>query len=140
MTSLTVFIRPGTDGMDIFIRIRERSIFSIRNMKRICARSKKAASARPAARYSRAYIRHLLKAKEMLRNASLRSAQSVFLQYHDGRDPGCDRKRGISSRTKKKNYMVWDSLRPASAREICKKFENNGKKYLMKKDFLVYNR
>lgn len=42
---------------------------------------------------------------------------------------GMRSKKGHISRTKKKNYMVWDSLRPASAREICKKFENNGKKY-----------
>lgn len=38
----------------------------MQNLNWMNARSKKAVSARPAARYSRAYIRHLLKAKEML--------------------------------------------------------------------------
>ena len=31
-----------------------------------------------------------VKGKGDVRNASLRSAQPLFLQYHDGRDPGCD--------------------------------------------------
>ena len=40
---------PETDGMDIFTRIRERSICSTRNTRRICVRSKRAVSVRPAA-------------------------------------------------------------------------------------------
>ena len=47
--SLTVYIRPVMAATDIFIPIRERLIFSIRNMKRICAQSRKAVSVRPAA-------------------------------------------------------------------------------------------
>ena len=40
-------------------------------------------------RYSRAYLRHLLKAKEMLGNAALCAPQPVLLQPLNGRDPGC---------------------------------------------------
>ena len=79
-------------------------------------------------RYSRAYIRHLLKAKEMLgmRLCVLHNLYFYNTMMEEIRDAI---EKGHISRTKKKNYMVWDSLRPASAREICKKFENNGKKY-----------
>ena len=66
MTSLTVFIRPATAATVMYTRIRARSTCSTRSTRKICARSRRAAGARPAARYSRAYIRHLLKAKEML--------------------------------------------------------------------------
>ena len=42
----------------------------------------------PACRhYSRAYIRHLLKAKRDARHAALCSAQPVFLQQYDDRNP-----------------------------------------------------
>ena len=46
-----------------------------------------------------------VKGKGDVRNASLRSAQPLFLQYHDGRDPGCDRKRGISVVQRRK--IIW---------------------------------
>ena len=62
---LTVYIRRETDAMDIYIPTMERLICSMQNMSLTADRLKKAAAVRPA-RYSRAYIRHLLKAKEML--------------------------------------------------------------------------
>lgn len=50
----------------MYTPIRERSIFLIRNMKKTCARSRKAAAVRPAAVTAGHMLRHLLKAKEML--------------------------------------------------------------------------
>ncbi len=46
-----------------------------------------------------------VKGKGNARHASLRASQSVFLQYDDGRDPGCDRKRGISVVQRRK--IIW---------------------------------
>lgn len=46
-----------------------------------------------------------VKGKGDVRNASLRSAQPLFLQYHDGRDPECDRERGISVLQRRK--IIW---------------------------------
>ena len=63
---MTVYIRPVMDAMDIFIPIRERLICLMRNMNRMMRPIEEGCQCPTCRRYSRAYVRHLLKAKEML--------------------------------------------------------------------------
>ena len=59
----------------------------MQNMNWIHAQSKKAVSVRPASHYSRAYIRHLLKAKEMLGMRLCVLHNLYFYNHYDGRNP-----------------------------------------------------
>lgn len=63
---MTVCTQAEMEDMDMCTRIMENLICSMPNLSWMTDRLKKDASVRHAANYSRAYIRHLLKAKEML--------------------------------------------------------------------------
>ena len=63
---MTVFIRPETDGTDTFIRIRGKINLFNKKYEKDMRPIEEGCQCPACRRYSRAYIRHLLKAKEML--------------------------------------------------------------------------
>ena len=62
----TVFTRQEMAVMVMYIQTTERSTCLMSSFQRICAPSKQGCQCPACRSYSRAYIRHLLKAKEML--------------------------------------------------------------------------
>ena len=93
----------------------------------------------PACRhYSRAYIRHLLKAKEDARHAALCSAQPVFLQQYDDRNP-THWTRAILLPTNGQNSQDLRNT-TKSKRESMKSLENIRKRLAHRLRIVYYDR